>query len=371
MTTREQATNYQHLQTRAEDDVILEIRNASVRFDMDRGSARVLDDVNMDIYRDELLGIVGESGSGKSMFASAILDAVVEPGILQGQIIYHRKEGEPIDILQLEPDELRRLRWDEISMVFQGAMSSFNPTMTVRGHFEETIRAHGADMGERMSHVRHLLSELYLEPERVLDVYPHELSGGMKQRALIALSLVLDPEVLIMDEPTAALDLLMQRSILSLLYDLQQTYDLTIVFITHDLPLVAGIADRLSVMYSFQFVEVGESEEIIRNAAHPYTRALLKSVPSIDTPLDEMSHIEGESPDPVNIPAGCSYHPRCPIATSICVEQDPEFFEVDEDHWAACFHWEEAADAVEYSISSGELTAEDVTVEPDEEDDSG
>jgi len=329
------------------DDPIMEIRDTTVQFDMERGVSRVLDSVDMDIGRREILGIVGESGSGKSMFASALLDAVVEPGQLHGEITYHpEKGGEPVDLLDQSPQELRRLRWEEISMVFQGAMSSFNPTQDIRTHFEETIAAHDGDMDERMDHARQLLSDLYLEPDRVLDAYPHELSGGMQQRALIALSLVLDPNVLVMDEPTAALDLLMQRSILGLLEELQEKYDLSIVFITHDLPLVAGLADRLAVMYAFDFVEVGESSEILADAKHPYTRALLRAVPNLDSPLAEMRPIDGSSPDPVDVPSGCSYHPRCPLSDDRCQVEDPPGYETPDGRTVACHYWEQSSDEI-------------------------
>nr|WP_243645249.1 ABC transporter ATP-binding protein [Natrarchaeobius chitinivorans] len=324
------------------------MRDASVTFDMDRGESRVLDQVNLDVQRNEILGVVGESGSGKSMFASALLDAVVDPGTLSGDITYHPDPDRSVDVLDLSPEQLRELRWEEISMVFQGAQSSFNPTTTIRDHFEETIEAHNYDMAQGMAHARELLEDLYLEPDRVLDAYPHELSGGMQQRALIALSLVLEPNVLVMDEPTAALDLLMQRSILSLLNDLQEKYDLTVVFITHDLPLVAGLADRLAVMYAFEFAEVGPADEIIRNPTHPYTRSLLKAVPNLDTPLQEMQPIEGMAPDPVDVPEGCSYHPRCPLADDVCRASNPAYHAVDDsdDHVAACFHWEQASDVL-------------------------
>ncbi|WP_224337749.1 ABC transporter ATP-binding protein [Haloprofundus halobius] len=342
-------------------DVILEIRDATVSFDMDRGESRVLDSVSMDIYRDEILGVVGESGSGKSMFASALLDAVVRPGQLTGDIQYYPEPGERIDLLDLNPTELKRLRWEEISMVFQGAMSSFNPTMTIRKHFEETLDAHQTDREEGIEHARELLADLYLDPERVLDSYPHELSGGMSQRALIALSLVLEPKVLVMDEPTAALDLLMQRSILTLLENLQEKYDLTVIFITHDLPLVAGLADRLAVMYAFEIAEVGPSEELIRDAAHPYTRALLKAVPNLDAPLDRMRPIEGSAPDPVNVPAGCSYHPRCPLADDECVENDPGPYDVEDEHVVHCHHWEQSAEAIPYSVSGSAIDDAEVS----------
>ena len=332
----------------AVNDPIIEVRGASVIFGMGRGESRVLNDVSIDVGREEILGIVGESGSGKSMFASAMLDAVVEPGQLRGEITYYPTQGESIDILDLSKEELRRVRWEEISMVFQGAMSSFNPTMSIRGHFEETLDAHNADYAAGMDRARELLADLYLNPDRVLDSYPHELSGGMQQRALIALSLVLEPSVLVMDEPTAALDLLMQRSILRLLENLQQKYELTLIFITHDLPLVAELSDRLAVMYAFEFVESGPTEKILREATHPYTRALLNATPNLDTSLETMRPIEGSSPDPVNIPSGCSYHPRCPLATDECTESNPGYFEVQADHQAACFHWEEAAEAIPY-----------------------
>ena len=333
------------------DDPVLTVRDTNVRFEMDKGVSHVLKDINIDIQRGETLGVVGESGSGKSMFVDSLLDAVVDPGILEGQITYYPPDGGgPVDVLGLKPWELRELRWEEISMVFQGAMSAFNPTMTIGEHFEETLEAHGWDKAEGIERAHQLLRDLHLEPERMLTSFPHEVSGGQKQRALIALSLILEPEVLVMDEPTAALDLLMQRSILNLLYDVKDKYDLTLVFISHDLPIVSGFADRLAVMYAFEFIEVGEANEILGNAAHPYTRALLKSVPNLATPLDEMRQIEGESPDPVNHPAGCSYHPRCPLADDLCIAEDPGFYQVDGDHEVRCHYWEEAEEEIPLSF---------------------
>jgi oligopeptide/dipeptide ABC transporter ATP-binding protein len=336
-----------------EDNTILDLRDVTVRFDMDRGTATVLDSVEIAIPRESIIGVVGESGSGKSMFASALLDAVVDPGTLTGEITYHPEEGDPVDVLDLSKEELKEFRWEEISMVFQGAQRSFNPTMSVREHFKETLRAHDHDVEEGLERTEQLLLDVYLEPDRVLDSYPHELSGGMQQRALIALSLLLEPEVLVMDEPTAALDLLMQRSITKMLSNLQQKYDLTILFITHDLPLVTGLADRISVMYAFHFVESGPTKEVLLNAAHPYTRALLKTVPNVNLPLEEMRPIEGDSPDPVNVPDGCSYHPRCPLATDKCRYEAPPFHEVSSDHSVACYHWEQSEDEIPYSLTQG------------------
>jgi peptide/nickel transport system ATP-binding protein len=335
----------------ASGDTILEVRDATVSFDMERGESRVLDHVDLDVERREIVGIVGESGSGKSMFASALLDAVVEPGRLTGEVTYYPSEGEPIDVLDLDKRQLREFRWERISMVFQGALSSFNPTRSIQIHFKETIKAHDYDMQEGMQRARRMLEDLHLDPERILGSYPHELSGGMKQRTLIALSLILDPEVLVMDEPTAALDLLMQQSILHLLEDIQEDYGITLLFITHDLPLVADLADRLVVMYAFEFVEIGPTDEIRYHASHPYTRSLLKAVPSLDAPVDEMQSIEGSSPDPVNVPRGCSYHPRCPLADESCEVEDPPFYDVSEGHRVACHYWEQAADAVPLTVA--------------------
>ena len=326
------------------DDPIIQMRNASVTYD--HGESYVLDHVSLDVERNEILGIVGESGSGKSMLASAMLDAVPDPGLLEGSITYVSGDGDRTDVLDLDQEELRSLRWEDISMVFQGAMSSFNPTMKVGAHFRETIQAHSMDIDAGMKRARELLEDLYLEPERVLDSYPHELSGGMQQRALIALSLVLDPEVLVMDEPTAALDLLMQRSILMLLRELKEKHDLTMVFITHDLPLVASLADRMAIMYAFRLVEVGPTREIIEHAGHPYTRALLNSTPNLDAPLEDMRPIDGSSPAPIHIPDGCAYNPRCPLATEECRTDAPAFEQPTEGHAAACHHSDDAADEI-------------------------
>ncbi|WP_259370400.1 ABC transporter ATP-binding protein [Salinarchaeum laminariae] len=330
----------------AVSDPILEIRDTTVSFDMERGESRVLDSVSIDIQRQEVLGVVGESGSGKSMFASALLDAVVDPGQLSGDITYHPSTDESVDLLNVSPEELKQLRWEDISMVFQGAMSSFNPTMQIRGHFKETLKAHDYDIGEGIERAHELLSDLYLEPERVLDAYPHELSGGMRQRALIALSLVLEPRVLVMDEPTAALDLLMQQSIINLLMDLKEKYNLTLLFITHDLPLVAELCNRVAVLYAFDFVEAGPTDELIDEAGHPYTRALLNATPNLNAPPDEMQPIDGSAPDPVAVPSGCSYHPRCPLATEECIEQDPQYYSMSSNHAVACHHWEESVEAI-------------------------
>jgi len=332
------------------DDVVLEVRDATVTFGAGDGVSRVLDGVDLEVQRGEILGVVGESGSGKSMLASSMLDAVVQPGRLDGEVIYyppgdpdrrsHPPDGEPIELVSADESELARIRWGEISFAIQGAQSAFNPTMTIKAHFDETLRAHNEDIDSGLERARELLRDLYLDPDLIFPAYAHELSGGMKQRALVALSLILEPNVLVMDEPTAALDLLMQRSIVSLLEGIKEKYDLTLVFVTHDLPLVADIADRIAVMYAFEIAEVGPTERLLDEAAHPYTRALLKAVPNLSTPAEEIEPIPGTSPDPANVPAGCSYHPRCPLADQECKDTDPRLDNIGDDHVAACHHWE-------------------------------
>lgn len=328
---------------------VLEIDDGSVAFAMERGDARVLDSVSLNVRRGEVLGIVGESGSGKSMLADSLLDSIDPPGQLAGTVTYHPPDGgDPVIVNELGEEELRRFRWEQVAMVVQGALDSFNPTLSIRSHFEETLRAHDYDVGEGMERARQLLEDVYLDPDRVLDSYSHQLSGGMKQRALIALSLILDPEVLVMDEPTAALDLLMQQSILKLLAELKDEYDLTIVMVTHDLSHVARISDRLAVMYAFEVLELGPVEDVVVDPAHPYTRALLNSIPDIDADLDDMRSIEGTSPDPLNVPDGCSYHTRCSLADEQCVANNPDLhtMTITDGHSAACFHCEEARETI-------------------------
>ncbi len=323
-------------------DTIIEVRDLEVTFDMGHSKSRVLNHVSLEINQGDIIGIVGESGSGKSTFADSLLNAVVDPGQSAGEVIYHPPEGEPIDLLSLDDEEIKRVRWEDIAMVFQGAQSAFNPTMRIRGHFEETLEAHDVDVQEGMERARELLSDLYLNPDRVLGSYSHELSGGMQQRTLIALSLLLRPEVLILDEPTGALDLLMQQSIIKLLDEIQEKYDLTMVFISHDLPLVAELANRIAVMYAFEFVEDGPLEEVLGGAKHPYTRALLNATPNISAPLEAMQPIEGSPPDPSDVPSGCSFRDRCPLADETCEREDPPLEVAEPNHRVACHHWETA-----------------------------
>jgi oligopeptide/dipeptide ABC transporter ATP-binding protein len=335
---------------REEEDVVIEFEDVSVQFPSGRGRIRPLNDVSFEVQRGELLGVIGESGSGKSMFASALLNSVVEPGVLTGNIYFSPEDGERVELTDLDGSEMRSLRWDSIASVPQGAMSSFNPTRTIKKHFQETLSAHDYDETGGMQRARELLEDLNVDPDMAFSSFAHELSGGQKQRILIALSLLLDPEVLVLDEPTAALDLVMQRRIINHLYEIKDKYDITVVFISHDLAMVTGFAERVAIMYAFEVVETGTASQILNSPSHPYTRALLKSTPSLNIDVENIEAITGQSPDPVNIPEGCSYHPRCPLADDRCEMEDPALADIDDGQEVACFYWDQAADAVPLDI---------------------
>ena len=332
-------------------DVVMKVRDARVTFDVARGRARVLDDVDLDIERGETLGIVGESGCGKSTFGSVLMNAVEEPGVLTGDVTYYPEDDEPVDLLDLSDRQLRQVRWEEISMVSQAATSSFNPTISIKRHFTDTFDAHGVDRESGLERAREILRDLQLDPDRIMNAAQHELSGGEKQRALLALSLVFDPEVVILDEPTAGLDLLVQRNILSLLYEIKDDYDLTLVFISHDFPIIAGFADRIAVMYAFDIVEFGQARDVLLEPEHPYTRMMAQANMDLSQELDEVRAIEGEAPDPINVPSGCPFHPRCPISDDRCEVEDPELrAEEGDDHEVACFYPDVAVDRLPVSI---------------------
>jgi len=341
-------------------DVIFQARDVSVTFGSGEDRSKVLHDVNFDVRRGETLGIVGESGSGKSMFATSLMHAVEEPGRVSGDVTYYPGDrDEPFRVLEMNDEELKEeIRWTRIASVVQSAQSAFNPTMTIEDHFLETFNTHDVNEAEGLERAHKVCEDLYLNPEQVFPSYPHELSGGMKQRAMIALAVVLDPEVLILDEPTAALDLLMQRAIVTLLQEIKEKYELTMLFVTHDLNLVSLIADRIGVMYAFEFAEVGPVTEIMSNPSHPYTRGLLNSAPNVSAPIESMSGIPGTAPNPKRIPEGCSYQQRCPIAEERCEREDPMLRNVEETelpyeersptgHTAACFYPERSRREVE------------------------
>jgi len=242
-------------------------------------------------------------------------------------------------------------------MVYQGAMSGFNPVLKMRSHFTETFAAHGVDKQAGMEDARELVRETGLEPDRVLETYPNELSGGEKQRLMLALSLVFNPDVLILDEPTAGLDIVTRRSILKTLVELKDEHDMTMIFISHDVTVASAIADRLATMYAFEMVETGPVEEVLMRPEHPYTRMMLRAGLDLKKPPDTAVPIDGDTPDPINLPPGCSYHPRCPIAEERCEVEEPELHSEQESaHEVACFYPDDAVDTIDLP----DQTADDV-----------
>jgi oligopeptide/dipeptide ABC transporter ATP-binding protein len=322
------------------ENTLLEVNDLHVRFFLAEGTIRAVNGVNFKIERGKTLGIVGESGCGKSVTARAILNMVRPPGrIISGEINYYGARNAPVNLAALDPEgqAIRQIRWGEIAMIFQEPMTSLSPVHTIGNQMIEAIRLHllmnKQDAAERAIE---LLRRVGLpQPERMLDRYRHELSGGMRQRVMIAMALSCNPKLLIADEPTTALDVTTQAQILDLMRDLQQEFGMAMMFITHDLGVIAEIADDVVVMYLGQEVEVADVDTIYYNAAHPYTQALLRSIPRHDTRLNRLEIIEGNVPDPSNIPKGCPFHPRCPhYAPAKCA--DPPFLRVGDRHWARC-----------------------------------
>lgn len=304
---------------------ILSVSKLSVVYGARRGFVNAVRNASLNIYRGECLALVGESGSGKTTLALSIVRALpTNAKILQGSILYRLNPNSEIDIARLSEDDIRKIRWKEIAMVFQGSMNAFNPVLKIREHFIETVKAHGIaiDRKELIDRAAKLLSLVMLDANRVLNSYPHQLSGGMKQRTLIALALMLEPKIIILDEPTSALDVVSQKTVLNVLSNLKKELNLSMVFITHDLAITAEVADRVGVMYAGQLVEVGDIYSVYYKPLHPYTQGLLKAIPRLKGSID-IASIPGSPPDLINPPRGCTFHPRCPFAMDICRREEP------------------------------------------------
>lgn len=318
---------------------ILSLRNITVEFTLRQGIIRAVDNVSLNVYKGEILGIVGESGSGKSTLASTILNMVSSPGrIKEGEIIYDGKE-----LLKLTEEEYRQYRWRDIAMVFQAAQNALNPVLKVKQHFIETAKAHtGISEKEIIEKASRLMEYVRLQPKQVLDSYPHQLSGGMRQRVIIALSLMLDPKVLILDEPTTALDVITQAYIMDLLAKIHIDLGITMIFLTHDLSLIAKIADRVAVMYAGKIVEIGSVEEIFYNPLHPYTKGLIHAIPSLVDDISARRPIPGSPPNMLNLPSGCRFAPRCGFYLGEYCDGvvQGELMEVKPGHFTTCFEWE-------------------------------
>jgi len=313
---------------------ILNVDELSVQYSTSRGTVKAVSSVDLGLQQGETIGLVGESGSGKSTLGLSILRLLPPPGhITSGRAIYNN-----IDLVTADEAVLQRIRGREISMVFQDPSATLNPLMRIRDHFLEFYGAHEPDLSrsDATSKAKGLLVQLGIPSERLED-YPHQLSGGMKQRVCIGLAIALTPRILIADEPTTALDVLVEAQILDLLRGLKRDLNLTLILITHNMGVVAETADRIAVMYAGKLVEVGGTRSIFQKPLHPYTEALLQSVPNLKKRKQPVKSIPGNPPDLVDPPSGCLFHPRCPYAFEKCVVKHPPLLSLDDNRQVACY----------------------------------
>jgi len=305
-------------------DNILEIRHLRVQFPIHLGTVRAVEEVSLELSRGEVVGLVGESGCGKSTLGFSILRLLRPPGrVAGGEIIYNGR-----DILRMGRGELLDLRGRSISMVFQDPLTSLNPLFRVGDQFVETILDHekGVRRREALARAAEMLAALGISPQRLAE-YPHQMSGGMRQRIMIGIALILNPDLLIADEPTTSLDVIVEAQFLDLLNDLRRRFNLSILLISHNLGVVAQLVDRVAVMYGGRIVETGPAGEVFGDPWHPYTQGLLASVPNIMLDQPKLKTMPGAPPDLVNPPPGCVFHPRCPEVMEICRRETPESFE--------------------------------------------
>ena len=330
---------------------LLEVRDLKTQFFTQRGVVRSVDGVTFDLEPGETLGLVGESGCGKSVSALSIMRLIPDPPgrIVAGEVIFDGR-----DLLKLPEREMRKVRGRHISMVFQEPMTSLNPVLTVERQLTEALELHlGMNKGEaKREAVRRLEQVGIPDPERRVKQYPHQFSGGMRQRVMIAMALSCDPKLIIADEPTTALDVTIQAQILELMKNLTKEYGVSLIIITHNLGVVARYADRVNIMYAGKIIERGSALDIYRRPSHPYALGLLNSVPRLDQPRKEkLDPIEGQPPDLISVGAGCSFRERCRFSIDRCAEEVPSLESVGDGHLSACF----VADAVgSLSATGGE-----------------
>lgn len=325
-----------------EEEKLIEVKGLKTDFLNEGKPMRIIDDVSFDIYKGEIMGVVGESGSGKSVTARSILRLIPSPPgkVVGGEILF---EGR--DILKMDMNALMAMRGNEISMIFQEPMSSLNPVYTCGDQIMEAIMLHQKlNKKEARQKAIDMLKMAGIQmPEQRVDCYPHELSGGMRQRIMIAMALSCTPKLLIADEPTTALDPTIQAQILDLIRKLRQEIGMSVMYITHDLGVVAETCDRVMVMYAGKIVEKATVNQLFKNPAHPYTQGLLKAVPRLNAKKERLYAIEGMVPHFAEMPAGCSFHPRCPYAQQQCIERRPMLRQVGREHYAGCWKVQEQA----------------------------
>lgn len=318
------------------NEYLVDIQNERLSFFTPAGEVKSLNDVSLTVREGEVLGIVGESGSGKSVTAYSLMGITAHPGRIIGGDIYFN--GHHIN--KMKEREMRKIRGNEVSIIFQDPMTSLNPVFTIGNQIMEAILLH-TDKNKKQAYDRakELLQLVGInEPEKRLKQHPHELSGGMRQRVMIAIALACEPKLLIADEPTTALDVTIQAQILELMTELKNKLGMAIILITHDLGVVAGTCDRIAVMYAGKVVETGTTDDIFYNPSHEYTKGLLQSVPSLnDTDHKKLIPIEGQPVDMLNPPAGCPFAPRCRSCMKVCLRTMPEYTKVAEDHYSACW----------------------------------
>jgi peptide/nickel transport system ATP-binding protein len=304
---------------------VLEIKNFDVDYGLGDHAVQAVRGVTLTLHRGEVLGLAGESGSGKSTLAYGVTRLLPPPGVISGgSVIYHPPNGDPYDVMALTDSELREFRWAETSIVFQGAMNSLNPVHKVSTQMLDVIKAHEPQLSPqaRTARAQEMLKLVGISADR-MDAYPHQLSGGMRQRVMIGMALVLEPQIVIMDEPTTALDVVMQRQILAQLVELRERLGFSVLFITHDLSLLVEFSDRIAIMYGGRIVEEARSADLYKDSLHPYSEGLLKSFPALRGPRRELAGIPGSPPDLRGMPAGCAFHPRCPHAFDRCSTEIP------------------------------------------------
>jgi peptide/nickel transport system ATP-binding protein len=316
------------------DTPVLQVEDLSVGFENDDGLVRVVEDINFTVHRGKTLSLVGESGCGKSLTAFAILQLLPPFGkILSGSVKFHGRE-----LVGLSDEEMQQVRGGDISMIFQEPMSALNPVFRIGTQIAEALVLHkNMEQDEALEQAVRMLEAVGIpDPASRANNYPHQLSGGMRQRVMIAMALACEPEILIADEPTTALDVTIQAQILDLMHDLQEKFHTAILFISHDFGVVSRMADEIAVMYAGRVIEHGSSTDILVEPRHPYTKALLQTTPRMDRSLDRLPAISGRVPSPMNRPAGCCFRPRCDKAQEICGIERPLETRLREDHYAAC-----------------------------------
>lgn len=322
----------------AEKEILVAFDDVTIEYEMKKQSLRAVKDFSLEIEKGKITAIVGESGSGKTTAVSALLQAISNPGRVTKGHVYFYDNGQKIDVTALKDEELRRFRWEKVSMVFQASQSTLNPLMTIYDQFYETAFYHGAvgSKEEFLSKLERLLDLVKLDSKRVLNVYPHQMSGGMKQRVMIAFSLLLDPALVILDEPTTALDVITQKYIFNQLIEINRKLGTTFILLTHDIGIVAKAADNVAVMYAGSIMEYGDVYTVFGRKLHPYTHGLINATPSIIKAADQIEPIPGSPPDIRKLPEGCPFHPRCKHCTDVCRQQMPEMIQNADGHRICC-----------------------------------